>query len=292
VRTGTDIASTAAEALAAIDNGRQIASFSARDPGFSLDDAYRVTAAMRDKRVARGERVLGRKIGFTNRTIWAEYGVYAPMWGYVYDRTVRNIADLDACPGKVDSGFPNRTCANENGGACSLAGLAEPRIEPEVVLGLARAPSPGMDDKALIGCIEWVAHGFELVQSIFPNWKFSAADTVAANGLHGALLIGERHAVGARAGEWLRTLSAFDIDLKRNGEAVDRGRALNVMEGPLSTLRYAMDLLVKDAANPPLGTGEIITTGTLTRALPVVPGETWATELSGVRLAGISVRFS
>ena len=268
----TDIASIASETLAAIDHGRQIASFSARHPGFSLDDAYRVTAAMRNRRVARGERVLGRKIGFTNRTIWAEYGVYAPMWGYMYDRTVQNLADV--------------------GGAFPLTGLAEPRIEPEIVFGLARAPTPGMDDQALIGCIEWVAHGFELVQSIFPSWKFSAADTVAANGLHGALLVGQRHHVGARTDEWVRTLSAFDIDLNRNGAQMDRGRALNVMEGPLSTLRYAMDLLAKDADNRPLGTGEIVTTGTLTRALPIARGETWATELSGLPLDGISVRFS
>jgi 2-oxo-3-hexenedioate decarboxylase len=268
----TDTSAAAREVLAAIDSGRQIAPLSSRHRNFSLDDAYRITGVMRQARLARGERVVGRKIGFTNRTIWAEYGVYAPMWGYVYDRTVRNLADI--------------------GGAFSLAGLAEPRIEPEIVFGLARAPTPGMDDHALIGCIEWVAHGFELVQSIFPGWNFSAADTVAANGLHGALLIGGRHPVGARASEWTRTLSAFDIDLKRNGAPMDRGRALNVMEGPLSTLRYAMDLLVKHAANPPLSAGEIITTGTLTRALPVAPGETWATELSGVTLDGISVRFS
>ena len=260
------------EALTAIDNGRQIVSFSARDAGFTLDDAYNVTAAMRGKRLARGERVLGRKIGFTNRTIWAEYGVYAPMWGYVYDRTVRNLADIGAA-------FP-------------LVGLCEPRIEPEIVFGLSRAPSQRMDDAALIGCVEWVAHGFELVQSIFPAWKFTPADTVAANGLHGALLIGRRHPIGPRAEEWRRTLTTFDIDLKWNGAQMDRGRAGNVMEGPLSTLRYVMDLLVKDSANPPLAPGEIVTTGTLTKALPVKPGEIWSTELSGVALDGISIRFA
>ena len=265
-----DIAAIASETLAALDSGRQIPPFSTRG-AITLDDAYRISAAMRGTRVGRGERVLGRKIGFTNRTIWAEYGVYAPIWGYVYDRTLRNLADL--------------------GGAFSLAGLAEPRIEPEIVFGLARAPAPGMDDKALIGCVEWVAHGFELVQSIFPGWKFTTADTVACNGLHGALLIGERHPVGAQTDEWLRTLAAFEIDLMRNGAVMDRGRAGNVMEGPLSTLRYAMDLLANDRANPPLGAGEIVTTGTLTRALPVKPGETWSTALSGVALGGISVRF-
>jgi 2-oxo-3-hexenedioate decarboxylase len=192
-----NIEAIAAEALASLDGGRQITSFSARIPDFTLDDAYRATAAMRQTRISRGERVLGRKIGFTNRTIWAEYNVFAPIWGFVYDRTLRNLAEI--------------------GGVFPLTGLAEPRIEPEIVFGLSRAPTPGMDDRALLACIEWVAHGFELVQSIFPGWKFSPADTVAGNALHGALLIGERHPVGEGAGEWLRTLSAFDIDLKWKG---------------------------------------------------------------------------
>ena len=290
--SSTNVAAIAGEALAAIDNDRQIAPFSARHSGFTLDDAYNITDAMRATRLARGERVLGRKIGFTNRTIWAEYGVYAPMWGYLYDTTVRNLADLGACPGKVGTGFPNGTCANENSGTFPLAGLAEPRIEPEIVFGLSRAPAQDMDDATLIGCVEWIAHGFELVQSIFPGWKFSPADTVAANGLHGALLIGPRHPVGARAEEWRRTLTSFDIDLKCDGAPMDRGRAGNVMEGPLSTLRYTMNLLANDRANPPLAPGEIVTTGTLTKALPVKPGETWSTELQGVALEGISVRFS
>jgi 2-oxo-3-hexenedioate decarboxylase len=272
VKPEIDVDAIAAEALASLDSGRQIASFSAHIPDFTLDDAYRVTAAMRQSRVDRGERVLGRKIGFTNRTIWAEYNVYAPIWGFVYDRTLRNLTEI--------------------GGAFPLAGLAEPRIEPEIVFGLSRAPAPGMNDRALLSAIEWVAHGFELVQSIFPGWKFSPADTVAGNALHGALLIGERHPVGERADAWLRTLCAFDIDLKCNGKPMDRGRALNVLEGPLSTLRYLMDLLAKDRANPPLVAGEIVTTGTLTRALPVKAGETWTTELTGVALGGISVRLS
>src|SRR6476620_11714163 len=139
----------AAEALEAMDGARQIAPFSVRYPGLTLEDAYRILARLCEVRTARGERVIGRKIGFTNRTIWAEYGVYAPMWGYVYDATVHDLAGLGAFP---------------------LGRLAEPRIEPEIVFGLSRAPAQGMDDAALIGCVDWIAHGFELVQSVFPAW--------------------------------------------------------------------------------------------------------------------------
>jgi len=81
----TERQAIAAEALAALDTCHQISPFSARLSAFDLDDAYRVTAAIRQMREMRGEMPVGRKIGFTNRTVWAEYG---PIWGYVYNRTV------------------------------------------------------------------------------------------------------------------------------------------------------------------------------------------------------------
>jgi 2-oxo-3-hexenedioate decarboxylase len=270
-RAPTDVEGVAAEAFATLDTGRQITPFTSRISGFDLADAYRVTAAIRQMREARGEMPVGRKIGFTNRTIWAEYNVYAPIWGYVYDRTVHNFAEV--------------------GDTFSLEGLAEPRIEPEIVFGLGVAPAPGMDEKALLACVDWVAHGFEIVQSIFPGWKFSAPDTVAAFGLHGALLIGPHHAVATHVEDWSGTLSTFEIDLKRDGAVAEHGHATNVLGGPVSALRYLIDLLVRDQVNPPLAAGELVTTGTLTRALPVSAGETWTTELRGVALDGICVRF-
>jgi 2-oxo-3-hexenedioate decarboxylase len=261
----------AAEALAATDSGRQIAPFSAHYPGFDMDAAYAANAAVRRAREARGEKVVGRKIGFTNRTIWAEYGVYAPNWGYVYDSTVHELAEVGA-------GF-------------SLARLAEPRVEPEIMFGIARAPDPDMTVGELFACIEWVAHGFEIVQSIFPGWKFAPADTTAANALHGALIIGPRHAVSSDP-YWVRALETFDIELRRNGAPADRGRAANVLDGPLHALRHLVELLAGDRESPPLQAGEIVTTGTLTRALPVAPGETWSTSLSGIAFAGVTIRFA
>jgi 2-oxo-3-hexenedioate decarboxylase len=52
-----------------------------------------------------------------------------------------------------------------------------------------------------------------------------------------------------------------------------------------------MDLLARDPDNPPLAAGEIVSTGTLTRALPVRPGETWTTRLIGIPLEGITLTF-
>jgi 2-oxo-3-hexenedioate decarboxylase len=250
--------------------GRQIAPFTSRPSGLTLDDAYRITALLNQKREARGEKRLGRKIGFTNRTIWQQYNVHAPIWGYVYDSTVHNLESITALP---------------------IAGLAEPRIEPEIVFGLAAVPSPDMDDTALLSCLDWVAHGFEIVQSPFPDWKFLAADTVAVNALHGALLIGPRHKIGTRGREWRNVLSDFTIELCCDGRVVDNGHAANVLDGPLSALRHFVGLLAGDPVNHALAAGEIVTTGTLTRAMPVQPGEIWSTALSGIALDGVKLRF-
>jgi 2-keto-4-pentenoate hydratase len=260
----------ATEAFAALEGARQIPPFSSRRQGLSVEDAYRVMPVVRQMCEARGAQVLGRKIGFTNRTIWAQYGVYAPIWGYVFDRTVYDLPATGSLP---------------------LAAFSEPRIEPEVVFGLGAAPSAEMDETALASCIAWVAPGFEIVQSIYPGWKFAAADTIAANGLHGALLIGPRQPFAPRAAEWLRTLSSFEIDLNCGGRLVDQGHAGNVLGGPLSALRHLVGLLASDPVNPPLAAGEIVSTGTLTKAMPIAPGEVWTAAPKAIALDAIELRF-
>lgn len=264
----------AAELLSVLAEHRQIIPLTTRSEGLNLANAYCVTASVRKVREARGEHVVGRKIGFTNRTIWDEYDVHAPIWGYVYDTTLHRVEHL--------------------GGPFRLSNVVEPRIEPEIVFGLWRPPDPGMDERALLDCVEWIAHGFEIVQSLFPGWRFQAADTVAAFGLHGALLLGPEQAVtAANADIWYEQLADFTTTLVRDGVEADQGHASNVLGGgPLTALRHLVDVLAKSSDGPPLRPGEIVTTGTLTKALPVGPGETWSTRLKGLPLAGISVAFA
>jgi len=263
---------TAQEILEAWGARRQIPSLAARLTDFDLDQAYQVTAALRHIRQGRGERPVGRKIGFTNRTIWDEYQVFAPIWGDMYATT---LLDTDGTA------------------QLELSPYLEPRIEPEIAFGLARAPEPGMDEAALLGCIAWVAHGFEIVHSMFEGWRFAAADTVAAFALHGAYRLGPRRPIQLAPDEgWLTALSRFEISLSRNDQLVDRGQAPNVLDGPLSALRHLNDLLAADTHNPPLAAGEIVTTGTVTRAFPVAPGETWRTELHGLDLTPMTIRFT
>lgn len=261
---------TARTLLAALDEGRQIAPLTDADPSFDLAAAARVATEVTRLREARGEHPVGRKLGFTNRTIWDEYGVHAPIWGPVYDSTTAPL-----------------------GPAVALARLIEPRIEPEIVLRLGRAPRAGMNPAELMTCVDGVALGFELIQSIYPGWRFRAPDTVAAFALHGALRHGPFAEVRPDAAPaWAGRLAGFDVTLSRNGVVADIGNSANVLGGgPLAALSHLLEVLAADPGAPPLGAGEIVTTGTLTRALPVAPGERWRAEAEELGLPPAETAF-
>jgi 2-oxo-3-hexenedioate decarboxylase len=263
-----DDSDLAAEILRALSERRQIPLLTSRPSGLSMDRAYRLSALIETARTQRGERPVGRKIGFTNMTIWDQFNVSAPIFGPMYDSTVRPL------------GEPFRT-----------ADLMEPRIEPEIAFRLATAPRPGMTPEELITCVSGVCAGFEMVQSIFASWMFEAADTVAAFGLHGAFLHGPMLDLSPEdRKDWVVGLARLETTLRRNGVVADKGHARNILGGgPLVALGQLADLLARMPDALPLKEGDVVTTGTLTQALPVHPGETWQASFEGLPLGGIEV---
>lgn len=259
----------AREVLEALKAGRQIEPFSIRRPSLTAREAYAVTAALRRLRGESGATSIGRKIGFTNRGIWPEYGIYEPIWGDVYDTTASEVpAD----------------------GVIRVSHFSEPKIEPEIVFGLADDLHPDMDERAILDAVAWVAHGFEIVQSVFPGWRFAIPDCIVGAGMHGALVVGPRLAIRSdERGRLFSALPAFSITLRRNGEEIDSGKGANVLDGPLSALKHLVEVLGNDDLNPQLRAGELVTTGTLTRAFPLAAGEKWSTALSGIDLPGLTV---
>lgn len=254
------------------------------DPTLDQHKAYQIAAAIRSLREEESsprERVVGRKIGFTNKSIWQEYNVNASNWSYVYDKTLLDLTELAknrSWPLVVD---------------IRNLSMLEPRLEPEIVLGLAKQPASSMDDVEMLGCVQWIAHGFEVVQSIFPDWKFTAVDTTAAFALHGRLLVGPKVSVeklGAPE-EVLQRLRDFNITLHRDGKLIDEGKGSNVLGSPLKALRHLCESLEKDEYNTPLQAGEVVTTGTLTRAWSIGNDQRWSTELDGLDLPGLEVIF-
>jgi 2-oxo-3-hexenedioate decarboxylase len=266
----TETRERARELLAALDAARPIATVTGADPSVTVGDAYRVAVEIRRLRIGRGERPLGYKIGFTNRGIWARYGVFAPIWGPVWDSTVERIDGGEA--------------------AVSLARFCAPRLEPEIMFGFAKAPPPGAGLRELFDCVEWIAHGFEIVDTRFRDWRFAAADTVADVALHGRLFVGPRVPAARFERERVAAeLAATRVVLSCDGRTVEEGRADIVLDGPLHALGLWVDAMAAQPVRWPIVAGDIVTTGTITDAASLRPGQRWQTRLSDARFVGLTL---
>lgn len=237
-----------------------------------LPSAYSAALAVRALRIARGERPCGFKVGFTNRTLWPRYNVFAPIWGSMWNTTVA------ACDGA---------------GTLALSRLCQPRIEPETVFGFKSTPPQGAGLADLFTALDWAAPGFELVQSHLPDWKFNAAQTVADGGLHGRLLVGPRVAIDqlAQDADGLHSvLARAHVRLSASGKPVDEGAGANVLGSPLHALLHFVRELRACPGAPDIVAGDIVTTGTWTDAWPVRAGQTWTARFDAA-LPELEVRF-
>ncbi|RXZ33694.1 4-oxalocrotonate decarboxylase [Oxalobacteraceae bacterium CAVE-383] len=252
---------------------------SAEEP-LSVADAYQIAGRIAAIRTAQGEVQIGRKIGFAIKKDWDRYGVIdgvaEPIWAPIFDTTVRY--------------------ADDNHGIQSLEGALQPRIEPEIIFKLGSAPPPQATLEQLADCIEWMAHGFEIVSCPFPNWEFTTADVIAAFGLHGALIVGEPHVLSSatrRNLAMLLTSSSMSLSCSTDQNAILRaaGYCNDILDSPLHALLQLHRLLQAQPMSAPLRAGEIISTGTWTDAYPIQAGQTWITAFSGIALQGLTVAF-
>ena len=151
------------------------------------------------------------------------------------------------------------------------------------------APRAGMSLAELQGCLDWVAHGFEIVHTHFEGWRFTAADCVADFALHGRLRVGPRVPVQ----DWktlAEDMAALRVELLCDGKVMDRGQGAVVLDGPLNALRLWVDAMAEFTPDWPIRPGDVVTTGTITDAWPLLPGQRWQTRLSDARLYALTLK--
>jgi 2-oxo-3-hexenedioate decarboxylase len=269
-----DPAPIARELLDALDHGTTVASVAERHPDFGWDEGYRVAREIVRLRRARGERSVGRKIGFTHRGIWAEYGATAPIWAHVYDGTL-----VRAEAGRA---------------SVSLRGAVRPRLEAEIAFRLARPLAAGASDPAeILAAVEWVAASFEIVDCHFADWKFRGPESVADFALHWRLVVGPPHRVRAEEIPALAVqLRDCRVSLKRGDTEAGRGVGSNALGHPAGALGHLAEVLARQPGSEPLAAGEVITTGTLTVPVAIQPGDSWSSDYAGAPLAGITLALT
>ncbi|MCY3746190.1 MAG: hydratase [Acidobacteria bacterium] len=264
----------AEEIIAARAAGARLTPFTDRVPGFGFDEAYQVAGIIACRRASRSP-VIGRKIGFTNPSLWEKAGLGRPVWGNMYEETVTRAGPAGETP------------------AGSMAGSVEPKIECEVVVVLRSVPERGDRGAAVARHVAEIGLGFEIVDSPYPGWNMTPADAVAAGGLHHRLAVGPlvpvtdpEATVAAMAALTVSMTRAAAADPKA-AEHVADGEGRMVLGNPLDAVAALVEMAADHGS--PLAAGEVVTTGSLTPPLPAVAGEFYRAEAGGGALPPASV---
>jgi 2-oxo-3-hexenedioate decarboxylase len=247
------------------------APLSTRQPEFDLSAAYAVEGELVRLRRADGRTPVGRKVGYANKAVWRALKLETLVWAHMYDDTVQY--------------------ARDNAASLDISRMCAPKIEPEIVFKIRRPIETGGDPAAVLGAVEWIALGFEIIDCVFADWKFQPADFVAAFGLHAALIVGEPLLVEPASIPTLtEQLAQFKVRLLKNREGIAEGSGKNSLRSPALCLGELASAVARRMPDDPLAAGELVSSGTLTESQPIAAGESWTTTVEGIELSPLTLR--
>jgi 2-oxopent-4-enoate/cis-2-oxohex-4-enoate hydratase len=233
----------------------------ARDPALTIDDAYAISLDILDRRLADGERVVGKKIGVTSKAVQDMLGVHQPDFGFLTDRMWMRGEAIDIA-------------AN---------GLIQPRAEAEIAFILRDGlKGPGVTAEQVIAATASIAPCFEIVDSRIADWKIGIVDTVADNASCGVFVIGE-----ARGDPRAFDLPALHVTVTKNGAPLSEGYGAAVQGSPAEAVAWLANTLGRHGVT--LDAGDVILSGSLVPLAPAVAGDVFEMELHG--LGGCVARF-
>ncbi|QNN55338.1 2-oxopent-4-enoate hydratase [Diaphorobacter ruginosibacter] len=233
---------------------------STRHPGITIDDAYAIQQHMLARRLAAGERVIGKKIGVTSKAVMDMLGVFQPDFGWLTDGMVYN-----------------------EGEAVPASSLIQPKAEGEIAFVLKKTlKGPGITAADVLAATEGVMACFEIVDSRIRDWKIRIQDTVADNASCGVFVLGDR-LVDPRDVD----LGTCGMVLEKNGEIVATGAGAAALGHPANAVAWLANTL--GAHGIALEAGEVILSGSLAAMVPVKAGDNLRVTIGGI--GGCSVRF-
>lgn len=248
------------ELYAALRGRKTVTPLIDRHPELTIDDAYAVSLGFLKRRLADGEKVVGKKIGVTSKAVQDMLGVHQPDFGFLTDwMHVTGDIDIDA------------------------KALIAPRAEAEIAFILKDSLNgPGVTAADVVAATESIAPCFEIVDSRIQNWKIGIVDTVSDNASCGVYVIGE-----ARADPRELHLPDLHVTVTKNGEPLSEGYGSAVQGDPAQAVAWLANTL--GAYGVTLDAGDVILSGSLVPLAPAQKGDVFEMTLHGI--GGCVARF-
>lgn len=252
----TDLAMMAETLDRAASEGAATSQLTHAIPDLTVEQAYEIQKLSIDRRLARGERRAGIKMGLTSRAKMRQVGVDQMTWGRLTDAMLL-----------------------EEGGSLSFARFVHPRIEPEVAF-LMSAPLAGRVTPAeALACVAAVAPAMEIIDSRYENFKFTLADVIADNSSSSGFVVGSWHNPH-------QDISNLGVILEIDGEVVEVGSSAAILGHPLRSLVAAARMVAESGER--IEAGDIVLAGGITSAPSLRQGQTIRATIQN--LGTVSVR--
>jgi 2-keto-4-pentenoate hydratase len=213
-------------------------------PDLTLEQGYEIQLQLRDLHMAEGARPVGAKAGLTSRAKQAQMGVDTVVHGFLTDAM------------RLDAGEP-----------LAVASLGQARVEPEVAFVMGRDLSgPRVTATEVLAAADAVCPGIEVLDSRYPEYKFTLPDVVADNTSGGRYVLGG--ALTSPRGLDLRLVGCV---FERNGEVVATAAGAASLGHPAASVAALVRAL--DGRGEGLRTGDVVLSGGLTAAVAVAAGD-------------------
>ncbi|PKO31632.1 MAG: 2-oxopent-4-enoate hydratase [Betaproteobacteria bacterium HGW-Betaproteobacteria-7] len=256
----TQITQLGDELYTALTTGQTVSPLTSRGFEITIEDAYHIQQRMLSRRLEKGEKVIGKKIGVTSAAVMNLLGVHQPDFGYLLDGMVYN-----------------------EGESIPMDTLIQPKAEGEIAFLLKKdLMGPGVTAADVLAATAGVMACFEIVDSRITDWKIKIQDTVADNASCGVFVLGDQLVDIANV-----DLALCGMVLEKNGEIVVTGAGAATMGHPVNAMVWLANTLGRLGIS--LKAGDIVLSGAMGAMVPVVKGDSLRVTIGGI--GGCSVRF-
>jgi 2-oxopent-4-enoate/cis-2-oxohex-4-enoate hydratase len=249
------------ELFAALTARRTVAPLRNRVPGLTIEDGYLIQQRMVSRRVAAGDRIVGKKIGVTSKPVQDLMHVYEPDFGLL-------TAQM-----RVETGMTIDT-----------AEFIQPRLEGEIAFVLSRdLIGPGLTAADVLSATGYVVPCMEIVDSRIERWDIQIQDTIADNASCGSFVLGNAHADPRDV-----DLSLVGMVIEKNGDLAATGVGAAVQGSPVNAIVWLANRL--GSMGVPFKAGEVILSGSLAALIPVTAGDRFSAEFGGLGRCEVTFR--
>ena len=234
------IARCAAVLHGAESNRRPVEPLTNRFPELTVPEAYRIQQANVERRLARGEHVVGHKIGLTARAMQELFGVNEPDYGHLLDTMLH------------DERVP-----------LDLSALIDPQIEIEPAFVLrSRLQGPNVGIADVLAATEYVCVCFEVIDSRIIDWRVRLQDTVADNGSSARVVLGQ-----FKADPNTLQLDNLETELELDGVVRETGNTSAILGHPANGVAWLANRISEFGLT--LDAGHVVLPGTCTRCVRI-----------------------